>query len=76
MALAVQLFSLENLLEWVLALSLAASGLCMLAVLLLTSAGRWQLANRRRERGRRRSTLPSDVRDLKARQEANPNPKP
>ncbi len=56
---------LENLLEWVVALSLMASALCMLVIVVLMGAGRWQLARRRRARAKRRTALHSDAQDLK-----------
>jgi len=45
---------MEDTLELVLLLSVAASILCVLALLSIEIVGRWRLANGQRERARRR----------------------
>ena len=57
----------ENLLEWVLLLSLTTSGLCVLSLVVLMLVGRWQHKVRQRAKNRRRRILRSDIRDLEAR---------
>jgi hypothetical protein len=54
----------EHVLEWVLLLSLAASGLCVLSLLVMMFVGRWQHAVRQRAKRRRRALLRNDIRDL------------
>jgi hypothetical protein len=57
----------EDLLEWVLLLSLTTSGLCVLSLVVMMLVGRWQHNVRQRAKNRRRRILRSDIRDLEAR---------
>jgi hypothetical protein len=62
---------MEELLEWVLLLSLATSGLCVLALVVMMFVGRWRHAIHQRERNKRRGVLSNDIRDLEAIRLAN-----
>ena len=58
---------MEDLLEWVLVLSLTTSGLCVLFLVTMTFVGRWQHKVRQRAKNRMRRILRGDIRDLEAR---------
>ena len=57
----------EDLLEWVLLLSLTTSGLCVLSLVVMMFVGRRQHKVRQHTKNMRRRILRSDIRDLEAR---------
>ena len=67
MAIALLKPGTEDLLEWVLLVSLTTSGLCVLSLVIMMFVGRWQHKIRQRAKNRRRRILRSDIRDLEAR---------
>jgi hypothetical protein len=56
--------AMKAVLEWIVLLSLATSGLCMLSLAVMMVVGRWQHAIRQRVKKRRRALLSSDMHDL------------